>query len=821
VNSRSDRKRLLSRLVPVLIFLILLAAILINRFWLLPHLDTHVFRGVPNFYTWIVIWNCHCLETLDFSQYWAGNAMYPYPFALALSEHMLGITPFAFPIWIITRNPVLTANLLSILMLWLTAIMMFWVLKKLIGARWPALVGALIFSLNPWIMKAFSLGRFHMLGLMWLPVVLYANKEFWETGLKRYLWMLGGFWFWTFTINMYLGIFLGIFLGFWNLVWFFLEKKHFNIRKIIRWLVCVALVWVLMVPLFLQYRQVARQTGMIRTLENQVQYTGPIWSWVTVSDENWLWAQTLKFLPTGERDGIVENYMFPGFLVLGFFVFGFFIRKMPAWLSSLRWTGLFMFILSMGPYALGIPWKIPLPFHLLWHIYPPLQATRNPHRLSLFVVLIIAVLAAYILKRFLKRKPFGVGVMILISLGIGLESLSVEKPKPALARNYREFYRHLKTSGQTHSLIELPVNIHTDLRAMVSSVHHWKRLVNGVSGLWPPLQSQLESEMREFPSTHSIRLLQSLEVGRIVIHERYYGKGRRKLLARIKQYPEVTFLRRSGYLSLWSLDAGRIRRDLNPGSDLKITAPSRFVSGKVNCGIEVKSAEDDVIFNLKAPSKFSFTPSRLWKLKARISHSQFEPIVESWRPPALFHGFNRRRGLELNVQPGHYQLKVEMDIMGDMIRLDKPIEVIKSQVSGYGMPDSLKLPAGYRAVGWDELKIKLETRWLNMRRASLDGYLDGIITLMNPGPFYWVSGQQGGVVLGVQLISDRKTGEIEFQLPNDLFPGDRVKCRIRIPLPDRFEKIDIFLNGLVREPGSFRKWFPSENRIQGWKFPED
>lgn len=821
MSSRSNRQKFLSRLTPVLIFLILLAAILINRFWLLPHIDTHVFRGVPNFYTWIVLWNCHCLETLNFSQYWAGNAMYPYPFALAFSENMLGITPFAFPIWIITRNPVLTANLLSILLLWLTAILTFWFLKKLIGAPGPALVGALIFSLNPWVMKAFSLGRFHMLGLMWLPVILYANREYWETGLKRYLWMMGGFWFWTFAINMYLGIFLGIVLGFWNLIWFFNEKGHFNRRKIIRWLVCVFLVWLLMVPLFLHYQQVATHTGMIRTLENQIQYSGPIWSWFTVSDENWLWGHTLKFLPVGERDGIIENYMFPGFLVMGFFLFSFLVKRMPAWLSSLRWTGLILFILSMGPYALGISWKIPLPFQLLWYIYPPLQATRNPHRLSLFVVLIIAILAAYILKRFLKRKSLRISVVILICLVIGVESMSVAKSKRALERNYREFYRQLKTDDQSHTQIELPVNIHTDLRAMVSSVHHWNRLVNGVSGLWPPLQSQLEREMREFPSRHSIRLLQSLEVDRIVIHERYLARDRQKFLTRIEQYPGIRFLIRSGYLSLWSLAPGDMRRNLDLREDLEVTAPSRFVSGKVNCGIQVKSSEMGVTFNSKAPSRFSFTPSRLWKLEVRIPNSGIEPKRENWRPPALFHGFNRKKKVGFNVQPGRHEMKVEMDIMGDVIQIVKPIEVVECLDSGFGLSDSLRLPAGYGAVNWDHLKIGLKARWLNPKQAGLDGYLDGIITLMNPGPYYWVAGQKGGVALGVQLVSDRETREIEFELPHDLFPGDRVKCRVRVPIPNRRGSPEIYLNALVRDSGSIRKWFPIENRILCWKPQEN
>ena len=171
--------------------------------------------------------------------------------------------------------------------------------------------------------------------------------------------------------------------------------------------------------------------------------------------------------------------------------------------------------------------------------------------------------------------------------------------------------------------------------------------------------------------------------------------------------------------------------------------------------------------------------------------------------------------------PGQYQLEVEMDIMGDVIRVVKQIEVVESRDSGFGLPDSLKLPAGYRAVGWDQLKIGLEVTWLNLKQTGLDGYLDGIVILKNPGPYYWVAGPQEGVVLGAQRISGREIVEFEFQLPHDLFPGDRVKCRVRIPLSNRFEKMEIYLNGLVRGPGSIRKWFPIDNRMLCWEVQEN
>ncbi len=158
---------------------------LINRFWMLKDISTHVFRGIPNFYGWMALWNCRVIDTLDFASYWTSNAMYPYPYALTFSESMMGFTPFIYPIWKITGNPVLTINILSILLLWISATITYFVLKKFNFDRFSSIIASLIFAFYPWILKLSSLGRFHMQGLIWTPIIVYANYKFWNTYKKK------------------------------------------------------------------------------------------------------------------------------------------------------------------------------------------------------------------------------------------------------------------------------------------------------------------------------------------------------------------------------------------------------------------------------------------------------------------------------------------------------------------------------------------------------------------------------------------------------------------------------------------------------------
>jgi len=80
-----------------------------------------------------------------------------------------------------------------------------------------------------------------------------------------------------------------------------------------------------------------------------------------------------------------EDAMFPGAIVFLIFIASYMIKKMPTWLKSLRTASVIMAILALGPYALGLSIKIPLPYIILWYIFPPLKALRNPHRLCIFV----------------------------------------------------------------------------------------------------------------------------------------------------------------------------------------------------------------------------------------------------------------------------------------------------------------------------------------------------------------------------------------------------------------------------------------------------
>jgi len=652
----------------IMIFFLMVS--LLNRFWLLPDIATNVFRGIPNIYSWMALWNCRVLDTFNFASYWTSNAMFPYSNALAFSESMMGFTPFIYPIWKITGNPVLTINLLSLLFLWLSSTITYYVLRAFNFERFAAIAGSLMFAFYPWVLKLSSLGRFHMQGVIWMPIIVYANYKFWQSGKKKYLIIIFAFFLWTFLFSLYYGIFFTIFIGIWNFLWFFYEKEAFTTKKILSWALIVFLVWLVMLPVFLVYHQVSSGMGVERSLENQVQYTGNVWSWITVPDENWLWGKAIRFLPRGSRNGIIENFIFPGFIVSFLFIAAFFFKSFPKWLNALKWTALSLFILAIGPFMLGIPWKIPMPFTLLWYVFPPLKATRNPHRLAVFVVLAIIFLIAFMINYILKRKKISMVLKIIFISLLLLESFNTEKATRAIGTNTSLIYTKLKNSKTKHTLVELPMSIDINLKALTFSSFHWQRIINGSSDYWPPLLGYLKRKLYGFPSDNTVELLQAFSVDRIIIHEKKFSQQQKtRIIKALRERKEFQFLGKSANRSIWSLKKGKKFIKFDPQKHILVYGIENQQSNNFLI-FEIPDAKQTIIFNYRAPFHSQFLSSKKWYLEIMDLKDNSKLYKIEWNASPVFSKDNCKFKIKLPANmsvPKNY--KILLNIFGKEIPL--------------------------------------------------------------------------------------------------------------------------------------------------------
>jgi hypothetical protein len=181
--------------------------------------------------------------------------------------------------------------------------------------------------------------------------------------------------------------------------------------------------------------------------------------------------------------------------------------------------------MTFGPYG---------PFLILYRYVPGFEGLRAPTRCHVFVMLVLAVFAAFGF-RTLARKLHGLkksalaGLVFLLLLGEFLSipvpclSVPVKKDIPAvyrwLAGQKREDFALLELpfprQGEGVGRVECP-------RVYFSS-YHWKHLVNGYSGYFPPLYQELRRRWDgDYSLTQKIQNTKALGVRYLIFHSSLY-----------------------------------------------------------------------------------------------------------------------------------------------------------------------------------------------------------------------------------------------------------------------------------------------------------
>jgi len=105
--------------------------------------------GDPVFNSWVLAWNAHKLERLEFADYFDANIFYPHRRTLAYSEHLFPQSLLAAPIIWATGNPVLAHNVILLMSFFTSALGMFALARRLTGATLPSLLAGVIFAFSP------------------------------------------------------------------------------------------------------------------------------------------------------------------------------------------------------------------------------------------------------------------------------------------------------------------------------------------------------------------------------------------------------------------------------------------------------------------------------------------------------------------------------------------------------------------------------------------------------------------------------------------------------------------------------------------------
>ncbi len=204
--------------------------------------------------------------------------------------------------------------------------------------------------------------------------------------------------------------------------------------------------------------------------------------------------------------------------------------------------------LSLGPAptTLGRPLEISAPYAFLFEHLPGFAGARVPARYAMIVAFALAILAGFGLHA-IDRRRWGTPVLIAAAVAFLAEAsvlpFPVNRVKPPVnlappeARVYPfadapRVYTAVRELQRHAVLIEFPFGVaEYDRRAMYYSTTHWRPLINGYSGFYPPDYARLRHFLSDLPGRPELARETQRQAGatHALVHEAGYlrDEGRR------------------------------------------------------------------------------------------------------------------------------------------------------------------------------------------------------------------------------------------------------------------------------------------------------
>src|SRR5688572_28999419 len=154
----------------------------------LAQLDTTIAHdpGDPLLTAAILHWNAHHVPWTD--AWWQFPIFHPTRDTLLFSEHLLGLSPIAFPLAWVTRNPLATYNVTMLLTFPLAAMATYALVNRLTRSAAAAFIAGLALAFAPYRMA--HLPHIQILALFWAPLALLGLHGFLDSAGRRWPWLV-------------------------------------------------------------------------------------------------------------------------------------------------------------------------------------------------------------------------------------------------------------------------------------------------------------------------------------------------------------------------------------------------------------------------------------------------------------------------------------------------------------------------------------------------------------------------------------------------------------------------------------------------------
>ena len=504
--------------------------------------------GDPLLQSWVIQWNIHKLST-SLTNYFDANIFYPYPNTFAYHDHLFALGLLGFPAYLISKNPLLTYNILLILSFVLSAYGMFLLCKQITQNLHAAFLGGLIFGFLPF--RFAHLDHLNLLSIYWLPLCFLFLTRYLapRSGYTRNIFLtLPFFWLCYFlqALTSFNYLFLSaIALSVYGIVlalhrWYTTGElpwsKHIK-RDLLVFFAGACLVGLSLLPLALPYLQANKSLGFERTVQETQDLSARVQDYAVAPENNFLYGKVTRQWQSPTSPYPREQILFPGVLttlLASIALLSTWARRRNSACDSTRIAFgsllLVALILSFGPITKIFGKTFSLPYSWLYHMLPGFKSMRVPARFGLLVAFSLSVLASIGLMELYRHFGHGkrvqkiaqflmtalLGSIILFESYSPFSTLSFYHGTP---ETLPDVYQWLQTQTEPLHIVELPVQSPKDnFEAMYYSTFHWKAMLNGRSAFIPDGIQRAFAELRSFPSPRSISLLKSLAIKYAILH---------------------------------------------------------------------------------------------------------------------------------------------------------------------------------------------------------------------------------------------------------------------------------------------------------------